>query len=68
MSGDGSYQNINSSNNKHNSNNNNNYSSMDLSHYANLVFDLCQKYITILINLSKLLRFHRYSNCAIDKT
>ena len=50
------------------SSNKNSFSSMDLSHYANLVFDLCQKYITILINLSKLLRFHRYNHCAIDKT
>lgn len=48
--------------------NSNNYSSMDLSHYANIIFDMCQKYITIVINLSKLLRFHRYSHCVSDKS
>lgn len=64
--------NINNINNNSNQNNDINekdyYNSMDLSHYANLIFTLSQKYIAILINLSKLLRFHRYSHCAIDKS
>jgi len=64
--------NINNINNNSNQNNDINekdyYNSMDLSHYANCSSDLVYQYIAILINLSKLLRFHRYSHCAIDKS
>lgn len=39
---------------------------MDLGHYADGVFIVCRKYVAILINLSKLLRFHR--NNHLDAT
>lgn len=49
-----------------NSGNRNYNSSTDLSHYANIVHSMSQKYISLLINLSKLLRFHRLNNCSTD--